>query len=702
MIQERQLCEWFTIEDCDYDFNFYEKKEIVSKMLNEQAPKFVEKFDSTGTEWDLWGDIDDYFELFIEGAKIETSTCIGNFIEDFLFFLPQLAYTDDKTLICPFDDEGSGYMFTAVPVNNNCIRVSVFHSRMVYEYNPDIKFSADIVIKKDTFLKQMRDILQIAADVDKKPRNTYYFWVDKIKYTIKELDKYFENPAEFKQNYEPKRHIRVFDLAYKTLKNKWKFEILLEGDEKANPMYWEKRKSEGKILDYDIFEQLSESLFDWNKEHNNLVKLSIDGIKKDLKPKMSDREEKNWVYSKDTKQWYSENEIMPSPKKKTFGVLYDRLKYNICINPELYSYSEDTKLEDFISDNYDINGNLTEDYRESLICLFKLKSASETVCETEFDYRNNKEIRNALKKAESGKYVRFSLGGYKQNKMHLWQQFYQNTKSNEAEYLTIACYDYMHDELYTFTADKKEFIDCFNKALDEIERKINVIKHVLQVGSRLKIKNKFFIEKVKRCPDKFEHVENFVGNYACVYINSLNGAGIINKNFEWVIKPESFEGIKGLVTKYTYLHNVDGKLFIAAKHDKKRFVMDIKGEMKILHVSDNVYYSYLNDKLYFIFADEDKTIITNEQGEDILTVNFEFSEKFWLFDDIIILSKNDKYGIIDWQGNVIIDFIFSDIKPDKNNLDFIPVKYFGQWGFVSKNGEIIDMKIRDSKDKSEA
>ncbi len=698
---ERKSCSIFEIEDVDYDFDFYEKKEIVSKMLKNQNPKPVERFDSTGTKWDLWGNIDDYFYLYIESVKIETNTCVSNFIEDFLSFLPQLAYTDNKTLICPFEDEGSAFAFITVPMGNNFIRVSVFDSGMVWEYCADKKFKADIVINKDTFLKQMQEILQQAANVDEEPRNVTYDWVNKIKYTIKELNKYFESPENFKKNYEPKRHIRVFDVAHKTLENKWEFEVFLEGDDKANEMYWKKLKSEGKILDYDFFEQYSEDLFVWKRELNDLIKLSEDEIRKDLETDMGDRIDRNWVYSETTKQWYSENEIMPSPKEKILGIIYSRLNYEVSLDTEPYPHTEDGLLESYIDASYDIHGNLSEDNPGSLQCLLTLKDDSLTACKIEFDYRYNKQIRNALKKAQNGEYVRFDICENNPQKMHLWQQFYKNSTSEDAKYITMACYDINGKELDVITADKKEFIKCFTNALDEIQHKIDVIKHTMDIGQQLDIKNKFKLFDSKYY-DNFENTDNFINGYSCVYQNSIYGWGIINKNLEWVIKPEysniHYTNDKGQkccksIIKYYYLHNIDGNLFIAQKQDGKQFVMDINENIKFPFMADKIYYGFNNQGLYFIFADEDKTVITDSKGKDLFSLNFEVGEKFWLFDEIIVFSKNCKFGIVDWNGNIIIDFIFSDIKPDKNNLDFIPVKYIDIWGFINKKGEIIDIKL---------
>ena len=460
---DRKRLEWFEIEDADYDFDFFDEKEVISEMLNNQAPKSVENFDSTGTQWDLYGDIDDYFDLYIEGAHIQTQDCIGDFIEDFLNFLPQLAFTDNKSLLCPFDDEGSAYMLLTTPVDNCNIRVSVFHSEMIENYR-EKKFLADILINKDTFLKQMLDILQMAADVSKKPRNTYSNWVDKIKYTIKELDKYFKNPDEFKKNYQPKRHIRVFDVAYKTPENMWEFGVYLEGDEQADITYWENLKSDGKILDYDFSEQFSANLFYWNKSNKALIKLPIEKIRKKLKTKMSDRIEKNWVYSRDTKQWYSENEVMPIPKQKIKS-FQGQLKYDVCIDSKLYS-NPDEQIKSYV-DSYKEYGDLNENYIECLICRLKIKCAKKIICDIEFDYRKYKQIIQALEKAETCDYIRFSLGGYDQDKMHLWSG---DTESSNT--VIVACFHYLHKKLYAFEVDKKQFIECFKNALNDITDKI--------------------------------------------------------------------------------------------------------------------------------------------------------------------------------------------------------------------------------------
>ena len=141
----------------DYDFEQCNEKEILSKMLENSTPKPVEKFNSKRTCWNLGGDYYAEFDLYINGGHMGTSSLLGEFIEDLLFFLPHLAFTDDKKLICPFEYEGIITAFVTTPAKNDNIRVSVFNDDNLYKkYRPKNKFNSDILIKKDVFLKRKK------------------------------------------------------------------------------------------------------------------------------------------------------------------------------------------------------------------------------------------------------------------------------------------------------------------------------------------------------------------------------------------------------------------------------------------------------------------------------------------------------------------------------------------------------------------
>ena len=694
------------IAHADFDFEMCDKKEILVKMLENQKPKILKRFSSKGSCWNLCGEYYAEFDLYINGALLGTSDLVCDFIEDFLNFLPYLACSDDKKLICPFEYEGIITAFITTPMEDDKIRVSVFHDRNLYKkYRPEYKFDTDFVIKKDVFIKQLYEILQkVVKDTLNDDEEFDYYWIDRINYTLGELDKYFENPEKFKKNYELERHIRVFDVAYKDLDGTWKFIIALENDRDANPIHWEREKQQGTVLDYDIFEQYSEEIFGWDKENKTFKKLSEDEIKENIKNNMAEREDNNWVYSVETKKWYAPNEIMPCGDDTRCRCVHHGLNYIVKMGECSYR-NEDEQLESFIRDSYDIDGELAENNLGYMTCLLILRTGKDKFAEIEFDYRNYRIIRESLSKVKNGEYVRFTLDGNRNYKLHIWQNLYDNSESATAKDLQVTCFD-MRDnqELYSFIVEKQGFINCFSQALDEIEHKLEVTKHLMDVGEKLKIKDKFTYGNGYK--QEFNYIEQFKGDYACVHKDNLDGWGIINKNLEWVVKPESVtifgdehpkygKEIRGWVLKHSYLHNINGELFIAAKQDGKQYVIDINGYIQIPHVSDRIFYTYLNGDLWFIAVDYNKTYFVNSKGEDVLTLDFPIGEKFWLFDDIIVVSKDDKFGIVDWKGKVKIDFIFSEINPDKDNLDFIPVRYINQWGFINKSGKVIGMKIKE-------
>lgn len=706
MVKEKEYS-FMSIYHVEYDFNLCIEREGFLSELEKSTPEQVEKFNSKGSYWDIkQGNIVSCFNLCINKGKLYTADYCGLFISDFLDFLPRVAYNNDKNLICGFDCESQYDCITIMPVDNELIRVSTFTN---CSWCPEIQ--SDIIIKKDTFLKQILDILlKIKKDTEKEDKgkpNRRLKWVNKA---IDELQLYFKDPNAFREQFIPMQYARVFDIAYKDLDGIWKFYLCSDNDEKCEPQYWEKQKQEGKILDYDWEEQDSKYLAKMDYEKQMSVPITKEELKDIMETDMSNRvEEKNWVYSTLTKNWYSTNEMLPEPEKQ-LGVIHTRVSYNVEID---YPHSEDEQLRSYINDTYDENGNLREDEDDwgCLRCWLVVESNNSTVCRFQFDYRNNLKIRTALNKAKKGEYVRFDLGCYHCDKMHIWNKKRDDPHSKGEDYIAVAYYDetenYCEDKQQCYILLGKSFIDCFLNALDEIEYKINVVKNAMKSAKKLKLEDKF--KTGKKYDDKIEYLENFIGGYACVYKNSLDGWGVINKNFEWVIKPESVticgeehpkygKGIKRLIVKYTYLHNIDGKLFIAQKQDKKQFVMDIKGDIQIPHVSDKVYYKYLNNELYFAFVDSDKTYITNSKGKDILTLDFEIGDEIYLFDEIIIATKDNKFGIINWKGKILIDFIFSDIKPSCDNLDFIPAKYMEIWGFVNKHGKIVDMKIKEQSE----
>ena len=699
MVKEK-LYPFDLIVHADYKFDLCEEKEEFLELLKTSTPQKVAKFSRKGTKWDIGGDYGiDFYKFFVNGGKIFISTITEN-IEGLLDFLVHLAYYDTTDLILGIHDEGSYSAITALAIDEENIRFTVFdYGLMRYK-----KVLSDIIINKKVFIKQFYGILsKLNKDMHKLENRDYVLkYFDKYLASLKE---YLDNPDTFKKTYDINEHVRVFDIAYKDLNGDWQFLICFDDDERCEPEYWEKQKSEGKILDYDYQEQ--DATDGYVCINGSYIRCKGEELRQALKPDMQPRvEDKNWVFSTITQKWYAGNDEMPEPKR-TFGSVHQRISYSIEIDTESYPHNEEEQIENYIK-------NSTTDYPDDLECILNIKSETYyTVANIKFLYSQHEEIRKALNTMRTGEYIRFDLGAYKQDKMHIWLEKYSNQKPDEYDTVGVACFelsdDYKNDkEVYYFLIKKDEFINCFILALDEIQHKIDVMSKVIQSAERLKIPKEFKYKAGNEySSDIFENIENFIGGYACVNTGCVCGYGIINEKFEWVIKPEYVtiwgkehpkfgKELKGWIKKYSYLHNINGKLFIAAKEDLKQFVMDINGDIKIPHISDKIYYTYLNNELYFIAVDYNKSYLINSKGEDILTLDFPIGEKFWLFKDILIVSRDNKYGIVDRKGKVLIDFIFSDIKPDPNNLDFIPAKYMDKWGFINKKGKVINMKVKEN------
>lgn len=454
----------------DYDFNCCNKKEILSEMLENQEPIEIESVDFNGTKWSLYyGDW--YLSLCINNVEVVDGDDSYMFF-DLLQFLLQLADNDSKLLICPFESEGIVSAFITKPIDNEKIRLSIFYQRDLCDYTPDVKFRGDFVIKKDVFLKQMSEILAEYSKYLSENFSHKTFLMSVLKYVLDNIDEYFNNKEDFKQKYDPVRHIRVFDIAYKKNDNNWYFEMCLENSPKADILYWEIKKNAGRILDYDFIEQDREDLFDW--KDNRFEKLTITEIEKKLKTDMDDRLERNWVYSNETNRWYSKNEMMPAPEKESLCTIETKLNYEIEIKPFSSTVNEEMAIRYFIEDSFE------------LPCLLKIKSNNQIICNIDFDYRHQKQIKETLSIVQAGEYVRLDLNYC--SKMHIWQRLYPDSKSTNAEYLTVACYENCDEnktkEQFVAEVKKDDFINCFLNALDDIQKKINTMKYVIETGEK--------------------------------------------------------------------------------------------------------------------------------------------------------------------------------------------------------------------------
>ena len=89
---------------------------------------------------------------------------------------------------------------------------------------------------------------------------------------------------------------------------------------------------------------------------------------------------------------------------------------------------------------------------------------------------------------------------------------------------------------------------------------------------------------------------------------------------------------------------------------------------------------------------EEKGYIKIRIGEDYKYYNFKFEEKTSsdiLVSNNLFLSKKDgKYGYVDKEGKVVVDYIYDDAK-EQNSCSYAAVKKDGKWGAIDSKGNIV-------------
>ncbi len=201
--------------------------------------------------------------------------------------------------------------------------------------------------------------------------------------------------------------------------------------------------------------------------------------------------------------------------------------------------------------------------------------------------------------------------------------------------------------------------------------------------------------------DKFDDVEEINGDN--IIARKDNKVGILDISGETKVKFE-YEEIK-----------IAGEYYIAKKNDKYG-IIDANGEEKIAYEAIDINY-YTSGKFFVVDYLENnniqsKVIDTNFETKltGIVTevneakgyfrlyeesgykyYNFKFEEKSALSilttNTLFLSKKNGKYGFIDKQGNVVVDYIYDDAT-EQNSSGYAGVKKDGLWGSIDSKGKV--------------
>jgi len=165
--------------------------------------------------------------------------------------------------------------------------------------------------------------------------------------------------------------------------------------------------------------------------------------------------------------------------------------------------------------------------------------------------------------------------------------------------------------------------------------------------------------------------------------------------------------------EYEFLKYCFGDYYIAQK-DNKYGLIDLQNEIKIdikyegmqyrqeadfieaenENYESVIYNRELQEKLTGIITEvnSEDGYIRIRQGDEYNYYNFKFEEKSnteILKGKTLYLSKKDgKYGYIDKNGNVVVDYQYDDAK-EQNSYNYAAIKKDGIWGSIDRKGKIV-------------
>ncbi len=209
-----------------------------------------------------------------------------------------------------------------------------------------------------------------------------------------------------------------------------------------------------------------------------------------------------------------------------------------------------------------------------------------------------------------------------------------------------------------------------------------------------------------------EKIEN--SNYKSVYnakdtkykitIDNDNKYGVIDENNK-VIIPNNYFYIGYLINNYFVVSGQNGKNGII--DDKGKIILDIKYDtIEKLENIDLINAIELNTNTITLLNKDIKEVakLNNAniyQGSNYIRLYSNKEQKYFnsngeeesnkeilsqnkIFSDV----KDGKWGFVDSNGNVIVDYIYDDVT-ETNPYGFAGIKKDGKWGSINENGQVV-------------
>ena len=203
---------------------------------------------------------------------------------------------------------------------------------------------------------------------------------------------------------------------------------------------------------------------------------------------------------------------------------------------------------------------------------------------------------------------------------------------------------------------------------------------------------------------KYKSVYNVENTNYKITINDENKYGVLDENNNSIISNNYFyigylgnnyfvvsgqNGKNGIIdnkgdvildTKYDTIEKIEDTNLIDAVEINTNTITLFNNEMKELNKMSNA--NIFVEKNYIRIYSNKEQKYFNSKGEE--KSNKEILSQNKIFSDV----KDGKWGFVDSNGNVIVDYIYDEVT-EQNSYGFAGIKKDGKWGSINEDGQVM-------------
>lgn len=230
---------------------------------------------------------------------------------------------------------------------------------------------------------------------------------------------------------------------------------------------------------------------------------------------------------------------------------------------------------------------------------------------------------------------------------------------------------------YIYTTDENSEKKVYDKKGNEVQVNANTTISTIKENPDYKI----YIETINEATSySIYQGENKITNGNYNYIGYLsNNYYIASRQNEKLGVIDQNENVK-LEMKYDTIRKIDGTNLVEADIQSTNTIEIYNNNLEKIAEMNNATLTVKNNYIKLSSSEETKyfDLDGNEkQNTEIFPENTIFAK-----------SQNGKWGFVDKNGQVIIDYQYDEVT-EQNEYGFAGIKKDGKWGIVDKNGKII-------------